>query len=556
LKIFIKTKGEISLSDNDFIGEGGAGRVYGKDGIAYKIYTNPKNMIPYGKFTELSSIKNDRVIRPIDIILSPKSNKEIGYTMRLLENSVTTPLSQLFTKGFKNRHGLTTEDIVVLIKDMQNTYSDIHSAGCLVIDGNELNFKADNKMDRVYFLDADSFQTPSCAATFQMLNIKDWHQSNGYSQNTDWFAWGIVTFNLLIGIHPFKGFHVVHKDDFVERMKRNISVFSTEVSLPPVVMSLNIIPQTLRDWYKAVFQDGKRIPPPIDYLGSITIVTDVRHINGTDQFDITLIDTANSEIVQHVSIGGITAFLTIDVAQKYKSAVFLSIGDRMGRIFYSYIDQGKIKVADNKGTELSVNLLAEQLMSYEGRIYYKLGSIVYQLNLHETLKSTLVTPRAVANVHERNTRMFDGIALMNLLGTTHAVVFPEKNLSYTIGIKDIKDKVIDAKYENRVAMIVMANKQGKYRRMVLKFAKDHKSYEVFQDISDINYTDLNFVVLDKGICCNINENCEIELFTNQMGNTLMKVISDPMIKSDMRLTKNGDQVMFVQGKNLYSLKTK
>ena len=555
MKVFIKGKGEISLSDNDFIAEGGQGKVYGKSGVAYKIYIDPANMISLPKFDELSRISSDRVIRPLDVILNPKTNKAIGFTMKHLDNGQTTPLAQLFTKGFRNRSGITPDDMLGLVKDMQSTYSNIHKAGCLVIDGNELSFKVDNGVKEVYFLDVDSFQTPNYPATFQMESIKDRH-THGFNENTDWFAWGIVTFQALIGIHPFKGFHKVHKDDFMKRMDLNLSVFSTDVDLPPVVQPFSVIPSTLLQWYKAVFQDGKRLPPPTDYVGVVIITTDVRHISGTDKFEITLMEKLGSDIVEFLSVGGTRVKLTTATTKSFTRGVYVGIGPKMGRIVFAYIDNGAVSISTDRGQSLPVTLNAEQMMSYAGRIYYKNGTNVYQIELHETPQHTLATARAVGNVHEKATRLFEGMAIQNLFGSAHVSLFPEPNVCRTIAVKEIKGTVVDAKFDNRIAMVVTADTQGKYHRHVLRFAKDYGSYEVMQTVDDITYTGLNFVVLDKGICCHINEKSEVELFTNSIGNTLMKVVSDPMIKSDIRLAKDGDQVLFFKGTELYTLKLK
>jgi DNA-binding helix-hairpin-helix protein with protein kinase domain len=327
MKVFIKGKGEIELTDNDFIAEGGAGKVYGKQGLAFKIYLDPSNMIPLPKFNELSAIKNDRIIRPLDILLDPKTNKSIGFTMVLLDNSHTTPLAQLFTLGFRRKYGVQPEDMVKLVLDLHKTYEDVHAAKCLMIDGNEFSFKVDNQMTKVYVLDVDSFQTPSYPATFQMESIKDWH-TQGFNVNTDWFAWAIVTFQMMIGIHPFRGFHKIYKDDFRERMQRNLSVFDKNVDLPPSVMPFTTIPPTLLAWYKAVFQDGKRMAPPSDYIGGAIVITaDIRRINGTDKFEITLVNTYASDLVEYLSVGGVRFALTTAVTKKYPGAVHIGVGE-------------------------------------------------------------------------------------------------------------------------------------------------------------------------------------------------------------------------------------
>jgi hypothetical protein len=52
--VSIEGLGKVVLSDTDFIAAGGEGTVYRKDGLAIKIYHDPKAMIPAKKIQELS----------------------------------------------------------------------------------------------------------------------------------------------------------------------------------------------------------------------------------------------------------------------------------------------------------------------------------------------------------------------------------------------------------------------------------------------------------------------------------------------------------------------
>ena len=80
MKVFIKGKGEINLTQKDFIAAGGQGSVYGKGNTAFKIYAEPKHMLPINKIQELSVLKNRAIIKPEDVLLDEK-NRIIGYTM-------------------------------------------------------------------------------------------------------------------------------------------------------------------------------------------------------------------------------------------------------------------------------------------------------------------------------------------------------------------------------------------------------------------------------------------------------------------------------------------
>ena len=552
MKVFVKGKGEITLSNADFIASGGEGSVYARQGVAYKLYTDPSKMIPAGKIQELSVLINPKIIAPREIILDTK-NKPIGYTMRHLGN--THSLVSFFTKGFRNRNAITNDMILHLVKDMQQTYRDIHGHGILVVDGNELNFLVDNTIKEVYFLDVDSYQTHNYPATVLMESIRDRHCNGDFNQNTDWFAWGIVTFQLFIGIHPYKGTHK-NLNGFDERMIANVSVLNKDVGIPPVCQPFTVIPKTLLEWYKAVFENGKRLPPPNDYEGGIVIITDVRRISGNDKFEITLLETFSNDIWQHVSVGGIRRTLITTLIRSHLKDQTYAITPKMGRFVFGGIDsQGMIQIRDENNVSLPIGLSADAMMSYDGRLYFKNEAKVYIIDLHDGGATTFASTRVIANVHEKATKFFDGIIIQNLIGLAHITIFPQDSTSYTLAIKELTGKIIDVKYDGGVAMIVSVDNHGKYNRHVLRLSKDFTSYD-FKTEKDITYTGLNFVTLDKGICCTINEKGEMELFAAKKDDPLLKIVDDPILSVDMKLYKDGNTVLFARGKELYSIKMK
>lgn len=553
MKIFVKGKGEVNLNDNDFLAEGGQGKVYTKGGIAYKIYSDPSKMIPTGKFDELSVLNSTKIIAPKDIILNSK-NKPIGYTMRHLNN--THALVSMFTKGFCNRHSVTEKIKIELIQDMRGSYKFVHSKNIIVVDGNEFNFLVDNNFKEVYFLDVDSYQTKTYPAVALMESIRDRHNPNTFNQNTDWFAWAIVTFQLLIGIHPYRGVHKQYKT-VDERMTANISVLNTDVAIPPVCQPFSVIPKALLEYYKAVFDQGKRLPPPDDFFqgGTVVIVTDVRRITGTDKFEIHLVQKFDHEIWEHISVLGSKITATVENQTKGWKYQCIGLSPKMGNPLYGGIDsKGMIQIIDASGKHLDISLEADALMSYNGNFYFKKDSTAYILNIIEKQK-TIVSTKIAANLHANASKFFDGIIVQNLLGVAHITIFPDSEKSYTIPIKELKGKIIDAKFDSGVAMVVFVDNAGKYNRMVLRFSEDFNSYDI-NIVADITYTGLNFIVLENKICSHLNEKNELELFLTKKDNTLMKIISDPVLSSDMRLFKDGNTVLFARDKELYSLKMK
>jgi len=75
--VFVRGKGQVRFSQNDFIAKGGEGEVYGQGRTIYKIYINPLKMIPEAKIRELQEIDHHDVLKPQDILLDAQ-NKPIG----------------------------------------------------------------------------------------------------------------------------------------------------------------------------------------------------------------------------------------------------------------------------------------------------------------------------------------------------------------------------------------------------------------------------------------------------------------------------------------------
>lgn len=181
------------------------------------------------------------------------------------------------------------------MESQERILKDIEILKRLIVDLNELNILVkDTTFDDVYFIDVDSYQTKSFPATAIMDSIRDRHATS-YTNNTDWFSYGILSFQLFTGIHPFKGKHNKYSllDD---RMLHNISVFNKEVSIPPIV-SLTSIPQVYKDWYIALFEEGKRLGPPSG-VATVAVRTTTSAIKGKGIIKVTELYSFDSDVSQ------------------------------------------------------------------------------------------------------------------------------------------------------------------------------------------------------------------------------------------------------------------
>ena len=558
MQIFVKGKGGVSLSKNNFVGQGGEAGIYAIGDTAYKIYNNPKQTIPYAKIQELSSLKDPKIINPQNIILD-KNNKPIGYTMRFLKNTIS--LCQIFTKAFRDRNNISSDIMFKLIEDMQKTIQHIHDNNILIVDLNELNFLVNNKFTEIYFIDVDSYQTPSFPATALMESVRDRH-SPQFSKLTDWFSFGIISFQMFIGIHPFKGKHSKLKT-LDERMLTNVPVFHKDVAYPKVCQPFDIVPQTYKDWYKSIFTSSKRLPPPTGAQLVTVIITKPHKIVGNEGFDVIELERFNDDIINYLSLFGIK--LTQTASGLYKDSktistdednTCLAITPKNNIIIEGKIVDDKLILKDVLNNKiLDCNISAEKIMSYDGRIYIKNNDILSEINFIEIPNNLQAVPHTIGNVMEHATQVYDGVVIQNMLGSFVASISPQSKTCYQIIIPEFEGyKIIEAKYDNQVLMVI-GNKKGKYDKFIIKLNSEFNSY-LIRKVDDIFYSGINFVVLDNGIVIHINENEELEIFSNKKDKNTIKVISNSIITGDMRLFKNGTQVLFSRKNILYRLKTK
>src|SRR4051812_16387004 len=85
----------VTLTDRNYVAAGGEATVYKKDAIAYRIYHNPKDMIPVNKIQELMHAHSPNVNKPLALIYDTTNGNPIGFTIPFLDN--THPLCKLFT---------------------------------------------------------------------------------------------------------------------------------------------------------------------------------------------------------------------------------------------------------------------------------------------------------------------------------------------------------------------------------------------------------------------------------------------------------------------------
>lgn len=541
MKIFVNGA-PISLSKSDFLASGGQGEVYVKNSTAYKIYHDPARMIPLGKIQELAAITDSRVVKP-DAVIKSDSGASIGYTMRRVEGHT---LCSLFTRAFREREGLGNAAILGLIKQMQASVSSVHQAGVLIVDLNEMNFLAAPSFNEVYFLDADSYQTRSYPASALMESVRDRHaKANVFNTGTDWFAFAIVSFQMLIGIHPYKGRHAIK--DLDQRMLQNVSVLDPSVSLPKAVYPFSDIPQSYRSWYEATFQRGERLPPPNSFTATAVAIT--RAIVTSTGIEMTRL----ADAIGLLDIFGDTVL----------TKTWLSVNGVIDRHPFSSDSRicqtrhGDIAVVSKtevrfRGTTVPLPVAATQIMGTGGHVFVHSEEYILEVVLNDAGSRIVPSTRIALNCLPHATKLFPGCAIQNLLGTPYVSLF-KGDATYTMRIPELQGhSVIDAKFDG--ALIVIAQKAGVYTRLVFRFNEDFSAYDVRQVISVASSP--NFVCIDAagGVIVLINEEEKIEVFSSKKDAAGIRIVEDTAIGGDMKLYLRLGRPCVSVGDVLYSIK--
>lgn len=579
MKYKLKNAGTtVNLTNDHFRAKGGEGSIYVLKGVAYKVCETGK-MVDIRKLVELATLDHPKIIRPEDVLLDAKDTP-VGYTMKLVPGNAK-PLAAILSKTYREREGLTPDRMGRLVEQIVDGIRYIHSKpGYLQVDGNEFNYMVTDTHEDVYFIDVNSYQTPNFPADAIMPSIRDWSCGTNFTQLSDCYSAGIVTFYMFTGIHPFKHRHPKYPDiktAMTEQMKAGVSVFDQDASFPHAAVYFpfdQVIPGgkdgAYMQWYRAMFERGQRLYIPLSFQATITFAAIVKEVVGSNNFEIVKLREYGSQVTGYLFKNGrevvtTTDGLYLDNQPSVKTSGKFRVGfSPKNTPVFMTLDNGKIRVANIETGKLipseksPFEIEATDIMSCDGRLFWQYDKNVFELQFMENADGSMwaVVPSVAAGVLPNATRMFQGVVFQNTFGAVHASMFPEKGHHRQFRIKELEGmEITDAKYEDHVLMAIAADRvEGVYTRFVFRFSSDWSNYDT-RRFDDITPTGINFTVLPNGIVVSINEDESLEIF-NRKGPLNVKVYKDPAIKADMRLCHSGQQVRFAHGKSMYSIKVK
>jgi hypothetical protein len=559
-RYFVQGQGEVRLDKSDFKAQGGEGSIYVRGATAYKIYTEPRRAIPQAKIHELSVLTQTNIIRPLNVLLDGK-NSPVGYSMRAVGKSYA--LCQLFPKAFRQRNNLTPEATLRLVRKMQEGVRHVHDKGILIVDLNEMNFLVAEDFAQIFFIDVDSYQTPSYPARVLMESVRDRH-ARSFTNGSDWFSFAIVSFQMFVGIHPFKGTYpplqnLPDKETKLDaRMRANVSVLSPRVSVPASCLPFSAIPPAYLDWYRAVFEDGKRLPPPENAQPALTLAAPAApRYAGSSHFEITELREFDSEIIRHDGLVTTTRKSVYFGAEKFPKPQFdvqVTTTPRLRHVVAAFMNGSRPYFYDLTGArELSLGIDGEEIMLCQGQFYVKQQENIFAVEFIELRGGNLLGVRPVANVMSKSTRMFEGLAIQNLMGAFYASILPAPGVCHQVRLLELDGyQIVDAKLCRNVLMVVGA-KRGRYDKHVFRFADDFSSYDS-RLVPNISSTNLDFIVLDSGVVLHMTDEDVLEIFSRVKDSSGIKAIQDPSIRGDVKLFHTGAQALVARGSKLYKIR--
>ena len=548
-----------SLNQNNSV-SGGEGTVYVEHGKAFKIYHDPKKMIPLGKFQELQNIKNINVIKPEELIYDYHQNV-IGYTMKPLYNTVS--LSRILTTDYQNMHSISHNDLINIMLSIKNLIEDIHSAKCLMVDINDSNILVDKDLN-VYIIDVDSFQTPNYRATALQEYAKDFSVKNyQFTELSDWYSFGLLAFRLLVGIHPFLGrwskYNKKDNQNSLEyRSTHNISILNSEVVYPKSVRDFSFIPKHYYQWFFELFEKGQRLYPPKDIGSIVSNAKDlIFSINQTIQFK--KIFDLNKNIKQIYSFFNQSVYLT-------ENSVFFNN-------IYTPITKGKKVIIFNQKNEpillklnsnklesynlstqvikLYDNIEAEDIFVFHNTLFIKNQSNFTTYSLLNFSEDFFAVKQNIT-IMPFSSQVYDSCIYQNTMNKAWFYLIHDKETVPVIKIHELDSKkIINAKYTNQM-LYVIYQENNEYIHKIFKINHNFNEYKLIIS-QHLDHSQINMTVNEKGVVLFSYTDNLLFVYFNNYENDKFREINDNNFIIDMNLFSKGSAIFTFINNEVYQI---
>lgn len=556
-------RGSVKLTPSQHLATGGEGIVYRMGHTAIKLYLDPNKMKrekTADKITLLAGLSHPYIVTPLGLV-TDQQGTPIGWYMDYVDGE---PLARSFTNDWRQRMKFGNREAATIAERMRQVVLYAHSQNAIMADANELNWTivlANGSGPEPRALDVDSWSIGRWPAKVIMPSIRDWHSHN-LTQSTDWFAWGVVTFQLFTGIHPYKGMLNGYKpNELTRRMQENASVFAPGVRLNRAVRDFSCIPGPLLDWYEAVFQKGLReIPPsPLSAAPAKAIRRPAYQAVTGNALEYDQLYNGTSDQAIRAFACGIVLLASgnlYDLASKrivgswpYPNTEVIAADDGW---LAARIEGGTVNARyigrNLQATDIPTTIAARQLVRSGNRLFAVTGQGLAELALLNIGRPQLAIGQTWGALP--STRWLDGIGVQDTFGTTHLIVPTHDGCSQVRTPELDRLRVINGVAAARFASLIVIDAQGTYLRYQLAFDKDYSQYSITSEIVD--GPEQNLAILPRGVCAAIASDGELVIFVPSNGKE--QRVADKDATTSLRLANWDETVIGIREGDVYQVK--
>jgi hypothetical protein len=297
MNVYLESQ-RIALDPAAAIGQGGEAEVFDiGGGQALKIFKGPQHpdfggspherdaagrrlALHQRKLPDFPAGLPERVIAPATLATERKrGGRIVGYAMRLVAGAellarYAEPQMRRHRHGQAQGQAAPGNQAVAVLRDLHATVCALHRAGVIIGDFNDSNVLVSGQ--RAYLIDADSFQFDAYPCTVFTERFVDPLLCDPaaaapvlcrpYSDDSDWYAFHVLTMRTLLGVGPYGGVHrpadPARRIPQAARPLHRVTVFDREVVYPRPALPYDLLPDALLARLEDVFCRDRRGPLP------------------------------------------------------------------------------------------------------------------------------------------------------------------------------------------------------------------------------------------------------------------------------------------------------
>lgn len=569
-KVILDGRGPVTLRETDYVTAGGEGAIYRTGQTVVKIYADTDKMLRDGmpeKINLLAGLQHRGIVAPQGLVLDER-RAPVGFYMPFVDGE---PLSRVFVSDYRARTGFSDKDATALAASMHEIVGYAHAHKALMVDANELNWLvvfAKGAPAAATVIDVDSWAVGRWPATVIMPSIRDWN-SKDFTLRSDWFAWGVVAFQVFTGIHPYKGKLDGYKPgDLIQRMKDNASVFAAGVRLPHAVRDFACIPGPLLDWFQATFQQGARSAPPspLDTSKPARAARVVRAVTtgATGALIFEKLFERHGDPAVRVWANGVVRLASGEMADlntgkhvKWKTGSTVEVVRSGSDFVIADFVHGEFEFTHRVVGGGQIGTTSPLRMTRA----FRAGEQIFAVTDREMVEAQfrmlakpILTFGRRWSINPNATIWLDDVAVQDVLGA--AFVILPLTTTAAGGIVQVRvpeldgANVIAGKAGSRFAAFTVLDKSGDYRRVELTFDKEFATYAAWTGPADS--AELNMAILPRGVVATVVEDGEITIFVPSNGN--LNRVKDRGITTAMRLATWGEKLVYVHDGAVWQLR--